>query len=63
MGDRPTERAFLLGPLGIDVDPLEVSGRLGELVDAFLRDLHPVAVAEMFADDLFQPGGSVNCAC
>ena len=55
MGDRPAERALLLGTLGIDVDPLEVAGRLGELVDPLLGDLHPVAVAEVFADDFLSP--------
>ena len=63
VGDRPTERALLLGSFGVDVDPLEVSGCFGELVDALLGDLHPVAVAEMLTDGLFQPGGSMDSSC
>ena len=62
MGDGSAERAFLLGPLRIDVDPLEVAGGVGELVDAFLRDLHPVAVAEVLADNPFEPRGTLNDA-
>ena len=33
----------------VDVDPLVVAGRVGELVDALLGDLDPVAVAEVLA--------------
>jgi hypothetical protein len=36
VGDRPAERALLAGPLDVDVDPLVVAGRLGELVDLLL---------------------------
>jgi hypothetical protein len=45
-GDRAAERRPL-GPLDIDVDPLEVAGGLGELVHPLLGDLDPVAVAEV----------------
>src|SRR3954469_9987871 len=40
--DRRAERAGLR-PLGIDVDPLVVAGRIGEQIDPLLRDLDPVA--------------------
>ena len=63
MGDRSAERALLLGSLGVDVDPLEVAGCLGELVDPLLGDLDPLAVAEMLADRLFQSGRSIDRAC
>ena len=38
----------------IDVNPLTIVGRLGETIDAVLRDLQPVADAELFADVLVQ---------
>ena len=34
----------------IDVDPLVVAARLGELVDALLGDLEPVARRDLAAD-------------
>jgi hypothetical protein len=40
----------LLRPLHVDVDPLVVVGGVGELVDALLRDRHPVTRAEPGAD-------------
>jgi hypothetical protein len=63
VGDRSAEGALLLGSFRIDVNPLKVAGRLGELVHPLLGDLHPIAVAKMLADDLFQAGGSVNGSC
>ena len=39
-----------LAALRVDMDPLVVTGRLGEQIDLFLRDLVPPAVAEVFAD-------------
>ena len=36
--------------LGVDVDPLVVAGGFGEGVDVGLRDLVPVADAELLAD-------------
>ena len=47
------ERAVLRA-LGVDVDPLVVVGGVGEQVDAVLRDLEPVGVAEVGAG---QAGG------
>ena len=44
VGDRPAERP-VLGPLGIDVDPLVVAGGVGERVDPLLGDLQPVGRA------------------
>ncbi len=35
---------------GIDVDPLMIAGRVGELVDARLRHLEPVADGDLLAD-------------
>jgi hypothetical protein len=49
MGDWSAEGAAL-GPLGIDVDPLVITGGVGELVDLFLGDLVPRAVANVLAD-------------
>ena len=42
------------GLLDVDVDPLVVTGRLGELVDPLLGDLHPLAGAELLAGRLGQ---------
>jgi hypothetical protein len=50
VGDRAAEGALLPRALGIDVDPLVVTRRLGEPVHLLLGDLHPVAVAEVLAD-------------
>ena len=44
MGDRAAKRA-LLGALGVDVDPLIVTGDLGELVNLLLGNEMPVADA------------------
>ena len=47
-----------LRPLQVDVDPLVVVGGVGELVDAFLRDLQPVAGPEVPTGqrpDAFEP--------
>src|SRR6266487_5118865 len=50
MRDRfPTGR-FACGAFHVDVDPLLVASRFGELVDAILGDFHPVADADLGAD-------------
>ena len=36
---------FLRGALGINVNPLVIAGRLGEPIDPFLTDFHPVGTA------------------
>ena len=46
--DGPAEGA-LLGLLDVDVDPLVVTGRVGELVHPLLGDLHPVGGADLLA--------------
>ena len=38
MGNGTTERTLTAGTLHIDVDPLAISGQLGEGIDHFLRD-------------------------
>ena len=43
MGDRLAARHVLLGPLDVDVNPLVITCRLGELVDSVLCNLDPVA--------------------
>src|SRR5699024_2289546 len=50
VGHRGTERALGSGSFGVDVDPLVVTGRLGERVHLLLGDRHPVAVPEMSTD-------------
>ena len=47
VGDRAAEWAVLLRPLHVDMDPLVVSGGVGETVDPVLGDLHPVADADL----------------
>jgi hypothetical protein len=42
------------------VDPLVVTSGVGEQVDALLRDLHVVAVAQVLADELLEPGDAVD---
>jgi hypothetical protein len=42
------------GPLGIDMDPLRVVCRAGELVDALLRDRKPASRTELRADEVGQ---------
>ena len=39
-----------LGALDIDVDPLEIPGRLGEQIDLLLADVDPLADADLVAD-------------
>jgi hypothetical protein len=53
--DRRAERAGLC-PLGVNVDPLVIAGRVGEEVDALLRDLDPVADRRVAADVTFDLG-------
>jgi hypothetical protein len=40
----------LFRPLGVDVNPLVVTGRLGEQVDLALGDFVPVADADLLTD-------------
>jgi hypothetical protein len=49
--DRAAEGALGRGALDVDVDPLVVTGRVGEQVDVLLGDLVPVAAAEVGADE------------
>ena len=60
MGDRARRTGSGLGPLGVDVDPLVVAGGVGEQVHLLLGDLDVVAVAEVLADELLQPGDALN---
>ena len=39
VGDRAAERRLLLGALDVHVDPLVITGQVGELVDHLLGDL------------------------
>src|SRR5205823_2330875 len=47
-----------LGARGIDMDPLEVLDRLGEGVDALLRDLDPRRDADFLADTRLEAADS-----
>ena len=60
VGDRAAERALLLRPLGVDVDPLVVAGGVGEEVHLLLGDLHVVGVPEVLSDLVLQPGDAVD---
>ena len=55
MGDGAAERA-VRGALEVDVDPLVVTGRLGEGVDALLLHDQPGARAQLGADGTFDLG-------
>src|SRR5882724_702518 len=52
VGDRLAAGHLALRPLDVDVDPLMVSGRLGELVDHRLVDGDPLRRAELTSDEL-----------
>jgi len=52
--DRGLERRFGRRAHGVGVDPLAVAGRLGELIDARLGDLEPVADRDFLADAIAQ---------
>ena len=63
MRDRTAKRAFLGGSFGIDVDPLVIARGVSERVDAALVDVDPVAVPQVFADELFESVDAFNYAC
>src|SRR5207245_1911470 len=52
VGDRLAAGHLALRTLDVDVDPLMISGRLGELVDHRLIDRDPVRRAELASDEL-----------
>src|SRR3954464_5603016 len=54
--DRTAEGALRLRPLHVDVDPLVVTGGVGEEVDVVLGDLEPVAGTQLGADETGQLG-------
>src|SRR3954468_13084645 len=47
--DRLLERRFAAGALAVDVDPLVVAGRVGELHDRLVRHLAPAGDAQLLA--------------
>ncbi len=57
VGNRLAARHFVLRSLGIDVNPVEITGRLGEGIDHRLIDPQPVTYAKLLADVLHQLGG------
>jgi hypothetical protein len=54
MRDRGPTGRFACGAFRVDVDPLLVAGRFGELVDAILGDFHSVADADLGADSALE---------
>ena len=46
----PAAGKLFPGPVLVDMDPLLVAGRFREAVDTILRDLDPVAGADLGAD-------------
>ena len=61
MGDWSAKRPCCCA-LDIDMDPLMVTGCLGEHVDLLLGDVHPRAVAQVFAHEGFEFVCSVDDA-
>src|SRR5690606_24670356 len=61
VGDGPSEGA-VLRPLGIDVDPLVVTGGVGEGVHLLLGDHELVGPAEVLADEGLELGVAVDGA-
>ena len=56
MRHRAAERAFLVGPFDVDVDPLMVAGAAREFIDAVLADGDPFRGADVVADPVGQIG-------
>src|SRR6185369_3987096 len=54
MRDGCFERRLSRGPLDVEVNPLPVFSRFGKLVDAILRNVEPVADADLFAEILVE---------
>jgi hypothetical protein len=54
VGNRSFERRFTARALNIDVDPLMIKSGIGELLDAFLRDVEPVRDGNFLADQSFE---------
>jgi hypothetical protein len=52
--------AIVLGPLGVDVDPLVIAAELGEGVDVGLGDRAPIARADLLADHRLHPVNTLN---
>ena len=50
-------------PLNIDMNPLEVTSGLGELLNSLLRDFKVFAVTKMLANIAFQSFDSGNYSC
>ena len=65
MGDRRTEGA-VFGALGIHVNPLVITGRVGKQIDPILRHIQPIGVAEVLAREArgkrANTGNSLNVA-
>ena len=54
MRDRRLERRLAGRARGVDVNPLVIAGRIGELLNAILRDLEPVADGDFLAHAIAQ---------
>jgi len=54
MRDGCFERRLSRGPLDVEVNPLPVFSRFGKLVDAILRNVEPVADADLLAEILVE---------
>jgi hypothetical protein len=49
VGDGLAIRHFFRRTLRVDVDPLVICGRFGELIDPVLIDHYPIGQADLFA--------------
>src|ERR1044072_5415782 len=60
VGDRGAEGALVLRLLAVDVDPLVVTGELGEGVDVRLRDRTPLARPDLLPEQRLHPLHALN---
>src|SRR5438105_6297158 len=60
VGDGGAEGRLAPGSLAVDVDPLVIPGRVGELLDGLEGHRLPVARAELLADERLEPRDAVD---
>ena len=61
MRDGLAARHFALGTLDVDMDPVEIAGRMGKRINHLLIDLQPIAGAKFRAYITHQIGRILDC--